>query len=93
MSPQFHQVFQVETVMVRSFLSDDMPESQDARNVILSYRSWQNRFGGRPDVIGTKLQINVEPPSSSVLHPPPSNIQKKSRCGFVLIALEFPSHL
>ena len=60
-SPQFLQVFRVEPIMGRSFLSDEVSESEDVRNVILNYRSWQNRFGGRPDVIGTKLQINGEP--------------------------------
>ncbi len=60
-SPQFLKVFQVEPIMGRSFLSDDVPESRDAHNVILSYRSWQNRFGGQPDIIGTQLQINGEP--------------------------------
>jgi putative ABC transport system permease protein len=60
-SPQFFQVFRVEPILGRSFLSDDILEGQDAHNVILSHRSWQNRFGGRKDVIGAKLQINGEP--------------------------------
>jgi putative ABC transport system permease protein len=60
-SPQFFKVFRVEPILGRSFLVDDKSESQNARNVILSHRSWQNRFGGGSDVIGTKLQINGEP--------------------------------
>lgn len=48
----------VDPLMGRALL----PEDQDAPSVVvLSYRMWQNQLGGRPDVLGTTLQLNGEP--------------------------------
>jgi predicted permease len=53
-------VFQVTPILGRNFrLEDDQPNSNFS--IILSYRTWQSRFGGDPNIIGRKLQLNDQP--------------------------------
>ncbi len=44
----------------RNFRSAEEPHGSD-RVVILSQRCWQNRFGGRPDIIGHSVRVDGEP--------------------------------
>ena len=41
------------------YAGEDLPEAP--RTVILSYASWQKRFGGRPDIIGQPITLNEMP--------------------------------
>ena len=55
----FFEVLQVPLAIGRSFSSDD--ERAGAQVAIVAYGTWQERFGGRPDVLGTTIEINDEP--------------------------------
>jgi putative ABC transport system permease protein len=51
----------VAPVHGRNFLADDeMPDDRDSV-CLLSYGLWQRRFGGRPDVVGERVQLNGRP--------------------------------
>lgn len=56
-SANFFDVFQARPILGRSFRAEDglvaAPET-----VILSYRTWQNKFGGDPNIIGRMLDDN-----------------------------------
>jgi putative ABC transport system permease protein len=39
----------------------EQEQQADAKVAILSYGLWQRRFGGRPEVVGHKIQMNGEP--------------------------------
>jgi putative ABC transport system permease protein len=70
-TPGFFQVLGVEPVLGRFFYPEGDLAETDARSVVLSYASWQSRFGGDPAVIGRLLTLNdqrhtivgVAPPS------------------------------
>jgi putative ABC transport system permease protein len=47
----------VEAILGRTFTADDGKPDQP-RVVVLSYGLWQRRFGGDPQIIGRKLNIN-----------------------------------
>ncbi|UCC71034.1 MAG: ABC transporter permease [Gemmatimonadota bacterium] len=59
-SPNFFRVLGVEPVLGRFFYPEG-DAAAGARNVVLSYRAWQSRFGGDPAVVGTVLNLNGEP--------------------------------
>src|SRR5262249_19557675 len=50
----FFRLFGSGPVMGRLLSAGD----KDAREVVLSHRLWQNRFGGSPDVIGRTLNVS-----------------------------------
>jgi predicted permease len=57
-SPWF-DVFQAKPLLGRSFRpEEDMPDAN--REVILTYASWQNRFGGDKNIVGRKLLLNEQ---------------------------------
>lgn len=56
---QWFDVFQVKPYLGRNFrLEDDQPNAN--YSVILSYRTWQQRFGGDANIVGRKLQLNEQ---------------------------------
>lgn len=56
---QFFDVFQVKPQLGRTFRpEDDVPDSN--YSVVLSYRTWKGRFGGDPNIVGRKLQLNEQ---------------------------------
>ncbi len=59
-SAGFLHTLGVKPVIGRDFYAgEDAPTA--ARAVILSYSAWQKRYGGRPDILGTKISWNGEP--------------------------------
>src|SRR5437867_111128 len=59
-SPNYFSVLGVAPALGRDF-SDDVRAGRWAAEVIVSYRFWQRRFGGAPDVIGRTIHLNTYP--------------------------------
>jgi putative ABC transport system permease protein len=59
-SDHFFDVFGVQPLLGRTFLPG---EEQEGRNrvIVLSYETWQQNFGGNPNVIGTSVRIDGFP--------------------------------
>jgi predicted permease len=76
-SEEFFDLFGLPMVLGRPFNADDFLAPSGTR-VILSYRAWQAVFGGRPDIVNTRIQlanstatvVGVAPASFAV----PSNV-------------------
>jgi predicted permease len=47
-----------ETLGVRCAVGNAFVEREHASNVILSYRTWQRRFGGDPAIVGRSIDLN-----------------------------------
>jgi predicted permease len=50
----------VQPVLGRSFLAEEYQAGR-TREVLLSYRLWQEHFGGRRDVLGRSVELDLEP--------------------------------
>jgi putative ABC transport system permease protein len=59
-TPDFFEVFQTALVMGRTFTADENRAS-GPRAIIIGYSLWQERFGGRSDVIGQTVEISGAP--------------------------------
>jgi macrolide transport system ATP-binding/permease protein len=59
-SAGFFRTLGVTPVLGRDFHPDD-DQPQAAKTVILSYGTWQRRFGGRKDVIGETVNLSGDP--------------------------------
>ena len=57
-SPGFFHVLGARPVIGNSFRLEGDPAAEGARSIVLSYGSWQQRFGGDPSVIGQALMMN-----------------------------------
>src|SRR5205807_4381141 len=56
---QWFDVFQIKPYLGRNFrLEDDQPNAN--YSIVLSYRTWQQRFGGDRNIVGRKLQLNEQ---------------------------------
>jgi predicted permease len=54
----FFRVLGVAPLLGRTFVPDeDLPSAP--RTLVLTYGFWQRHFGGRPDVIGQRISVNV----------------------------------
>jgi putative ABC transport system permease protein len=40
---------------------DDLVKQKEARGIVISYETWQERLGGAPDVIGKTIRVDGEP--------------------------------
>jgi putative ABC transport system permease protein len=40
---------------------DDVVKQKEARSIVVSYDTWQQRLGGSPDVVGTTVRVDGEP--------------------------------
>jgi putative ABC transport system permease protein len=69
-SPSFFQVFDIQPVLGRWFLREGEAEAEGVRSVVLSYASWQNRFGGDESLVGRTLILNGEPHTVVGIAPP-----------------------
>ena len=58
-SPSFFDVFRVTPALGRAFVSDR--DTADVHEVVLSYRSWQGRFGADPGILGRTLFLDGRP--------------------------------
>jgi putative ABC transport system permease protein len=56
-SADFFRVFAIQPILGRSFLPAE-DEAERERVVILSYRLWQNRFGGDSNIIGKSIVLD-----------------------------------
>jgi len=59
-SAGFLRVLGVAPVLGRDFV-DGEDQKSAPRNVILSYNTWQQRYGGRPDIIGQTVTLDGKP--------------------------------
>ena len=59
-TPSLFRILRVHPLIGRLFNEDEGAANQ-AGAVILSYRLWHERFGGRPDIVGHVLQLNERP--------------------------------
>jgi putative ABC transport system permease protein len=59
-SPQAFALLRVQAQLGRTLLPEDA-EPGAARVMVLGHDTWQNRFGGDPDVIGRVVRANAEP--------------------------------
>jgi predicted permease len=56
---EFFDAFQAKPQMGRTFLpEEDVPNANHV--VVLSYRTWKNRFGGDPNIVGRKIILNQQ---------------------------------
>jgi predicted permease len=59
-SDDFFRTLGVAPVLGRDFRpGEDLPSA--SRTVMLSYTAWQNRYGGKPDVLGQTVTLNDSP--------------------------------
>ena len=56
-TPVFFQSAQVPTLLGRGFLPAEYGSGRQ-QLVMVSYRLWQQRFGGDPGIIGTTMRLN-----------------------------------
>src|SRR5688572_26203762 len=56
-SPAFFEVLGVRPLIGRTFKRESDYTPQTMRDVVLSYGAWQRLFGGRPDILGTRLEF------------------------------------
>jgi len=71
-SSNFFQLFEVSPQMGRSFTPHDEKPGAE-REVVLSYGTWQSRFGADPNILGRSLTLNGE--SFTVVGVLPSSFQ------------------
>ena len=60
LSAGFFRTLGVSPLLGRDFLTgEDLPQA--ARTVILSYASWQKRFGGKQEIVGQRISLDETP--------------------------------
>ncbi len=57
----YFQMLGVSTTLGRPLLPEDSEAPGREPLMVLSYEAWQSKFGGRPDIIGTKILIRGFP--------------------------------
>ena len=58
----FFDVLGATAALGRTFTSDDEQQAQaPPRAILLSWATWQRRFGGDPAIVGRRVQVNTQP--------------------------------
>jgi putative ABC transport system permease protein len=57
---EFFRVMGTEPILGRTFTTQET-RAESEHVVIIGYRLWQRRFGGRRDILGRKLKLDAEP--------------------------------
>jgi predicted permease len=58
----FFDVLGAGAALGRTFSADDEQQAQAApRAILLSWATWQRRFGGDPAIVGRRVQVNTQP--------------------------------
>jgi predicted permease len=60
-SGEYFQVLGVTPILGRAFLPEESVPGQSDRLMVLSYRAWQERFGGDRGVLGQVLELDGQP--------------------------------
>ena len=69
-STNYFDVLGVRPILGRGFLPSEEEKPGGAPFVVISYRLWQLRFAGNPNVIGTQLSLNRHPYTIIGVAPP-----------------------
>jgi hypothetical protein len=58
----FFAVLGADAALGRTFIADDEQQAQaPPRAILLSWATWQRRFGGDPAIVGARIQVNDQP--------------------------------
>ena len=58
----FFSVLGADAALGRTFIADDEQQAQaPPRAILLSWATWQRRFGGDPAIVGSRIQVNDQP--------------------------------
>jgi putative ABC transport system permease protein len=58
----FFRVLGADAALGRTFTTDDEQQAQaPPRAILLSWATWQRRFGGDPAIVGRRVQVNNQP--------------------------------
>jgi putative ABC transport system permease protein len=69
-SRDFFGVLGVKSYLGRFFSERDEAALKDTRTAVLSYRLWQRRFGGDPDVLGKPIELGPHVATVLAIAPP-----------------------
>ncbi|MHC4071692.1 MAG: ABC transporter permease [Planctomycetota bacterium] len=72
-SRSFFSVLGIQPHLGRFFSEADEPALQDTPTVVLSYRLWQRRFGGDPNLVGESIVLSGRSPVVLAIAPPGFN--------------------
>jgi predicted permease len=68
-TPGVFEAFGIQPVLGRKFLPEEYQEGRQ-QEVLLSYRLWQERFGGKRDVLGRTMLVDLKPCTVVGVMPP-----------------------
>jgi len=86
-SPEFFSILGVPPLMGRGFIPEEGIPGHD-NSVILSFRFWQNRYGGDRSILGRKIMMNGSPSTVVGIMPPGFHFPRWNADLFVPLALD-----
>ncbi|MCM3901970.1 MAG: ABC transporter permease [Pyrinomonadaceae bacterium] len=57
-TPEMFSLFRVSPILGRTFTNEETLPGERSRLAVLSYSTWQNKFGSDPNVIGRTIQLS-----------------------------------
>jgi putative ABC transport system permease protein len=69
-SANYFDLLGVKPMLGRGFLPSEDTKAGSAPVVVISYRLWQTRYGGKPDIIGQSISLNQNPYTIVGVTPP-----------------------